>query len=193
MENLNLIMKRTFDVISSSLIFLLFFPLFIVVLLLIKLDSPGPILFKQKRPGLNNKLFNIYKFRSMKVDTPNVSTDKLESGKIYVTNVGKVIRKTSIDELPQLINIIKGDMSVVGPRPALYNQYELIEKRTERGIHKIRPGLTGYAQVMGRDDLNDDEKVKYDEYYVKHQSFLFDLEIIFMTILKILKSEGVKH
>ncbi|MFC6293462.1 lipid carrier--UDP-N-acetylgalactosaminyltransferase [Macrococcus epidermidis] len=186
-------MKRAFDITTSTIVFILFFPIFIVVSVLIKLDSPGPILFKQKRPGLNNKLFNIYKFRSMKVDTPNVSTDKLEGGKIYVTNVGKVIRKTSIDELPQLINIIKGDMSVVGPRPALFNQYELIEKRTERGIHKIRPGLTGYAQVMGRDDLNDDEKVKYDEYYVKHQSFLFDLKIIFMTILKIFKSEGVKH
>ncbi len=186
-------MKRAFDITTSTIVFILFFPVFVIVSVLIKLDSPGPILFKQKRPGLNNKLFNIYKFRSMKVDTPNVSTDKLESGKSYVTKVGKVIRKTSIDELPQLINIIKGDMSVVGPRPALYNQYELIEKRTERDIHKIRPGLTGYAQVMGRDDLNDDEKVKYDEYYIKHQSFIFDLKIIFMTLLKIFELEGVKH
>lgn len=186
-------MKRSFDIISSSVTFILLLPIFIVTAIIIKLDSPGPILFRQRRPGLNNKIFHIYKFRSMRVDTPDVATDKLESGSNYVTRSGKFIRKTSIDELPQLVNIIKGDMSVVGPRPALYNQYELIEKRTERGIHKIRPGLTGYAQVMGRDDLNDDEKVKYDEYYVKHQSFLFDLKIIFMTILKIFKSEGVKH
>lgn len=186
-------MKRAFDIITSTLAFILFFPIFIVTAIAIKVDSPGPILFKQKRPGLNNKIFNILKFRSMRVDTPDVATDKLVGGASYVTKTGKFIRKTSIDELPQLINIMKGDMSVVGPRPALYNQYELIEKRTAKGIHLVKPGLTGYAQVMGRDDLNEDEKVMYDEYYVKHQSFMFDLKIILMTVQKIFKSEGVSH
>lgn len=186
-------MKRSFDIISSTVAFILLLPIFIVTAFVIKLDSPGPILFRQRRPGLNNKIFHIYKFRSMRVDTPDVATDKLESGSNYVTKSGKFIRKTSIDELPQLVNIIKGDMSIVGPRPALYNQYELIEKRTTKNIHRVRPGLTGYAQVMGRDDLDDDEKVKYDEYYVKNQSFLFDMKIILLTILKIFKGDGVKH
>ncbi|WP_414042236.1 sugar transferase [Macrococcus sp. EM39E] len=186
-------MKRAFDIISSTVAFIIFFPIFIATAIIIKIDSPGPILFKQKRPGLNNKIFHIYKFRSMRVDTPDVATDKLESGSSYVTKSGKFIRKTSIDELPQLVNIIKGDMSVVGPRPALYNQYELIEKRTAKNIHNVRPGLTGYAQVMGRDDLDDDEKVKFDEYYVKNHSFMFDMKIIFLTIMKVFKSDGVKH
>ncbi|MBC9875432.1 sugar transferase [Macrococcoides bohemicum] len=186
-------MKRAFDIISSTAAFILLFPVFLITAIVIKLDSPGPILFNQRRPGLNNKIFHIYKFRSMRVDTPDVATDKLESSSNYVTKSGKFIRKTSIDELPQLVNIIKGDMSVVGPRPALYNQYELIEKRTARDIHKVRPGLTGYAQVMGRDDLDDDEKVKFDDYYVKNQSFWFDMKIIALTILKVFKSDGIKH
>ena len=141
-------MKRLFDIFSSSFAIILFSPILILVSVAIKLESKGPIIFKQDRPGINNKLFKIYKFRSMKVDTPNVATDLLDPAD-FITKSGKIIRKTSLDELPQLFNILKGDMTVVGPRPALYNQYELIEKRTKVNVHKIKPGLTGLAQVMG--------------------------------------------
>ena len=156
-------MKRLFDIFSSSFAIILFSPILILVSVAIKLESKGPIIFKQDRPGINNKLFKIYKFRSMKVDTPNVATDLLDPAD-FITKSGKIIRKTSLDELPQLFNILKGDMTVVGPRPALYNQYELIEKRTKVNVHKIKPGLTGLAQVMGRDDNSDDQKVQYDKY-----------------------------
>lgn len=186
-------MKRSFDLILSIISLVMLSPLLVFVAIWIILDSPGGPFFKQDRPGLNNKLFKIYKFRSMKKDTPNVSTDKLKDSGSFITKPGHFIRKTSIDELPQLINIAKGDMSFVGPRPALYNQYELIEERTKRNIHTIRPGLTGYAQVMGRDNISDEDKVKYDEYYLKNQSFKLDLKIIFMTFLKVLKNEDVAH
>ena len=128
----------------------------------------------------------------MKVDTPNVATDLLDPAD-FITKSGKIIRKTSLDELPQLFNILKGDMTVVGPRPALYNQYELIEKRTKVNVHKIKPGLTGLAQVMGRDDNSDDQKVQYDKYYLENQSFKLDMYIIYKTIKNTISSEGVSH
>ncbi|MGV2874566.1 sugar transferase [Macrococcus capreoli] len=186
-------MKRTFDIILSLISIILLFPILVITALWIVIDSPGGILFVQDRPGLNNKIFKIYKFRSMKKETPNVSTDKLKDSNQFITKPGHIIRKTSIDELPQLINILKGDMSFVGPRPALYNQYDLIEERTKRNIHTIRPGLTGYAQVMGRDNISDEDKIKYDEYYLKNRSFKLDLQIIFKTFLKVIKNEDVIH
>lgn len=186
-------MKRSFDLILSIISIIVFSPLLVFIAIWIMLDSPGGALFTQDRPGVNNKIFKIYKFRSMKKDTPNVSTDKLLDSSQYITNPGRFIRKTSIDELPQLINIAKGDMSFVGPRPALYNQYDLIDARTKKNIHTIRPGLTGYAQVMGRDNISDEEKVEFDEYYLKNQSFKLDMKIIFMTFLKVIKNEDVIH
>jgi len=185
-------MKRLFDIFSSSFAIILFSPILILVSVAIKLESKGPIIFKQDCPGINNKLFKIYKFRSMKVDTPNVATDLLDPAD-FITKSGKIIRKTSLDELPQLFNILKGDMTVVGPRPALYNQYELIEKRTKVNVHKIKPGLTGLAQVMGRDDNSDDQKVQYDKYYLENQSFKLDMYIIYKTIKNTISSEGVSH
>lgn len=186
-------LKRIFDISAATGGLILLSPIMIATATAIKNNSEGPILFKQQRPGLNNELFTIYKFRSMAVDTPDVETAKLGDGVSYITSVGKVIRKTSIDELPQLINVIKGDMSVVGPRPALYNQYELINKRTELGIHKLKPGITGYAQVMGRDEISDDEKVKYDKYYLDNQSFMFDMWIIYKTIHNVVGQKNVSH
>ena len=185
-------MKRLFDIFSSLFAIIIFLPVLFLVSLAIKLESKGPIIFKQNRPGINNKLFKIYKFRSMKVDTPNVATDLLDPAD-FITKSGKIIRKTSLDELPQLFNILKGDMTVVGPRPALYNQYELIEKRTKVNVHKIKPGLTGLAQVMGRDDNSDDQKVQYDKYYLENQSFKLDMYIIYKTIKNTISSEGVSH
>ncbi|HBY83939.1 sugar transferase [Staphylococcus warneri] len=185
-------MKRFFDIFSSLFAITVLSPILIIVSIAIKLETEGDVIFKQKRPGLYNKLFNIYKFRSMRIDTPNVATDLLDPTD-YITKTGKFIRKTSLDELPQLFNIINGDMSVVGPRPALYNQYELIEKRTKEKIHTIKPGLTGLAQVMGRDDISDDEKVRYDKFYLDNQSFKLDMYIIYKTIQNTISSEGISH
>ncbi|UXR76412.1 MULTISPECIES: sugar transferase [unclassified Staphylococcus] len=185
-------MKRLFDFTSSLFAVLILSPILIITSIAIKAESKGPVVFKQKRPGINNEIFDIYKFRSMKVDTPNLATDKIDAS-MYITKTGRFIRKTSIDESPQLFNIIKGDMSVVGPRPALYNQYELIAKRTDENVHTVKPGLTGLAQVMGRDDITDDQKVQYDKYYVENQSFLLDMFIIYKTIINTITSEGVKH
>lgn len=185
-------MKRLFDIFSTIYAIVIFSPILLLVSVAIKLESKGPVVFKQYRPGIKNKLFKIYKFRSMRQDTPNVATDKLDSTD-YITKTGKFIRKTSLDELPQLFNILKGDMAVVGPRPALYNQYELIEKRTKVNVHLVKPGLTGLAQVMGRDDNTDDQKVQYDKYYVENQTFILDMFIIYKTIRNTITSEGVKH
>ena len=159
--------------------------------MIIKFTSPGPILFKQRRIGIDNKEFMIYKFRTMRIDTPNVATHLLKNPEQYITTIGKFMRKTSLDELPQLFNILKGEMSVVGPRPALYNQYDLIEMRTKVNVHTIRPGLTGLAQVSGRDELELDKKVHFDQLYLEKQSFFYDLKLIFLTVVKVFKSEGV--
>lgn len=184
--------KRCMDFTLSLIAIIVFSPLLIVISILIKMDSKGPVIFKQKRPGQNNKLFGIYKFRSMSIDTPNISTELLGDPTLYITKLGLFIRKTSIDELPQLINILKGDMSIVGPRPALYNQEDLINMRSERKIDTIRPGLTGYAQVKGRDMISDSEKVKYDEYYLNKMNLWLDIKIIWWTFKSVIKSEGVR-
>lgn len=187
-----MILKRLFDIFISLFAIVIFSPILILIALIIKIESKGPIIFKQDRPGIYNKLFKIYKFRSMKIDTPNVATDLLDPSD-FITKSGKIIRKTSLDELPQLFNILKGDMTVVGPRPALYNQYELIEKRTRVNVHTIKPGLTGLAQVMGRDDNSDDQKVQYDKFYLENQSFILDMYIIYKTIKNTISSEGISH
>lgn len=186
-------MKRAFDFIASLLAIIVLSPIILILVLLVKLTSKGPILFKQRRIGKDNKEFNIYKFRTMRVDTPNVATHLLENPEQYITPIGKFMRKTSLDELPQLLNILKGQMSIVGPRPALYNQLDLKEKRTELGIHKLLPGLTGWAQINGRDEIPLELKVKLDKEYLDRRSFTFDLKIIFLTLFKVLKSEGVKE
>lgn len=185
-------MKRLIDIICSLVgIIILFIPM-IIVGIAIKINSKGPILFKQKRVGKDGKLFDIYKFRSMYIETPNVSTEALGDPSSFITPVGKFIRKTSLDELPQLFNIIKGDMSIVGPRPALFNQYELIAMRDYVEVNSIRPGLTGYAQVMGRDSISDTEKVNYDQYYLENNSLIFDLKIISWTFVSVIKADGVR-
>ena len=184
--------KRIIDIILSLLaIFLLIIP-GIVIAILIKIDSKGPIFFKQKRIGKNKKYFMIYKFRTMRSDTPaNVPTHLLEKPDFYITRVGKILRRTSLDELPQIINILKGDMSIVGPRPALWNQEDLIIERDKYGANNIRPGLTGLAQINGRDELEITEKAKLDGEYVKNMSFSSDFKIFVSTFFKVLKHEGI--
>lgn len=184
-------MKRTFDFLFSLIAFIILFPIFIIVMLCVKLTSKGPIFFKQRRIGRKNKEFMMYKFRSMRTDTPNVATHLLKDPNIFITPVGKFLRKSSLDELPQLINIIKGDMSFVGPRPALYNQYDLKELRTKKNVHLLSPGLTGWAQVNGRDELSIEEKVKFDEEYLHQRNIFHDIKIIFLTFIKVFKSEGI--
>lgn len=184
-------MRRIIDIVVSVFFLILFIPLFSIIGIIIKLNSQGPVFFTQMRIGKENKLFKFYKFRTMAVGTPNVATEELKESQKYITGVGKVLRKTSLDELPQLINILKGDMTFIGPRPALYNQYELKEMRTKVGVHKLLPGLSGWAQVNGRDLLNDAMKTSYDEYYLKNRSVSFDFKILIRTVFKVLRCDGV--
>ncbi|SJZ77293.1 sugar transferase [Anaerorhabdus furcosa] len=184
--------KRLIDIILSGIgLIVLAVPMGIIALM-IKKEDHGPVLFKQKRVGKNKKFFNLYKFRSMKVDAPHdIPTHMLESPKQYILKVGTFIRKTSIDELPQMWNIFKGDMSIIGPRPALWNQDDLIAERDKYGANNIQPGLTGWAQINGRDELEISEKAKLDGDYVKKQGFIMDLRCFSGTVLKVLKREGV--
>lgn len=186
-------MKRIFDFSLSLIAFIVFLPLIIIIAIIIKLTSPGPVFFKQRRIGRFNNEFKILKFRTMRIDTPNVATHLLENADSYITTIGKFLRKTSLDELPQLINIIKGEMSIVGPRPALYNQYDLRDMRTEVGVHKLVPGLTGWAQINGRDEIELRKKVSLDKEYLENNNLLIDIKIIFMTVLSVIKSDGVKE
>ena len=185
--------KRLFDL-CLALIALLIMPLlFLLVIIMVRLTSVGTILYWSDRVGRNNNLFKMPKFRTMQVDTPAVATHLLTDAKQFLTPVGSFLRKSSLDELPQLWSIIKGDMSFVGPRPALFNQYDLIELRTNYGVDKLLPGLTGWAQINGRDELPISEKVKLDIEYMQNQSLSLDLKILAMTFLKVLRSDGVKH
>lgn len=186
-------MKRVFDFSMSLIAIIVFSPIILIISLLVKLTSKGPVFFKQRRIGKNNEEFNILKFRSMRIDTPNVATHLLKDPSVFITPLGKFLRKTSLDELPQLINILKGEMSIVGPRPALYNQYDLKDMRTEVEVHKLVPGLTGWAQINGRDEIPLEEKVALDKEYMNMQSFWMDIKIIFMTVFKVAKSEGVSE
>lgn len=172
---------------------ILFSPIFIIVSLAILIDDGFPVLFTQKRVGINYTFFNIYKFRSMKKNTPNVATHLLENPDQYLLKIGKFIRKTSLDELPNLINIVKGEMVFVGPRPALYNQDDLMEYRVATGVSKLKPGITGWAQINGRDEISIPEKVKLEQEYLYRKSLLLDIEIIIKTFTNVLFSKGVSH
>ncbi len=184
--------KRIFDIILSFCGMIVLSPLFLVLIIAIKLDSRGPVLFKQKRIGLHKKHFFILKFRTMRIDTPkDTPTHLLENPEQWITKVGKFMRKTSLDELPQIWNIFVGDMSIIGPRPALWNQYDLIEERDRYGANDVLPGLTGWAQINGRDELPIKRKAELDGYYVKNMSFALDCRCFFGTILSVLKSDGV--
>jgi len=186
-------MKKIFDLmLSFCLIIILSGPIFIIAVL-IKLTSRGPALYWSDRVGVDNAIFKMPKFRTMRIDTPVVATHLLKDPEAYLTPIGHFIRKTSLDELPQLWSVLKGDMSFVGPRPALFNQEDLITLRTEKGIYQLIPGITGWAQINGRDDLPIPVKVEYDEYYLKNQSSLFDLKILWHTFSKVIKKEGVAH
>lgn len=188
-----IIIKRIFDLLVALGLILLFAPLFILVVFAVKLTSVGPVLFRTQRVGRNNELFTMYKFRTMRIDTPQVATHLLKEPSQFLTPVGALIRRTSLDELPQLINVLRGDMTLAGPRPALFNQEDLITLRTDRGVHELTPGITGWAQINGRDELPIREKVKLDEWYLKNRSFLLDIKILGMTIFKVIRKEGVAH
>ena len=184
--------KRIFDIVCSLLAIIIFALPMLIVAIAIKCDSKGPVLFKQERVGKNKKLFKIWKFRSMYTNTdPNAPTHQLGNANSHITRVGKFIRKTSIDELPQLFNILSGKMSFVGPRPALWNQYDLIEERDKYHANDIKPGLTGLAQVSGRDELEIPVKAKFDGEYVKKREFFYDIWLIIKTAFKVLKHDGV--
>ena len=185
--------KRTFDIVVSIVAGVALFPLLAVVCILIKLTSEGTVLYWSERVGKNNQIFSMPKFRSMLLNTPVVATHVLDDPNSHLTSIGQFLRRFSIDELPQLYSVAKGDMSIVGPRPALFNQYDLIELRTKRGIHKLIPGITGLAQVSGRDELAIPEKVDLDFMYMTTQSLTNDLYIIWRTIFKVGRRDGVAH
>ena len=187
-------LKRFFDIVLSLVAIIVFSWLLIIIAVAIVVEDKGNILFKQKRIGKNKKEFYIYKFRTMKVSTPkDVPTLLLDNPESYITKIGGFLRKTSLDELPQLFNILKGDMSIVGPRPALWNQFDLIALRDENGSNSVRPGLTGWAQVNGRDELPIDVKAGFDGEYIKKMSIIFDIKIILMTVVSVFTSKGVRE
>ena len=186
-------MKRLLDLSLVALgTCILVFPLLLVVLA-IKLTSRGPVLYWSDRVGKNNRIFSMPKFRSMVISTPTVATHLLDSPDRYLTPIGGFLRKSSVDELPQLWSVVRGDMTLVGPRPALYNQQDLIALRTERSVHRLVPGVTGWAQINGRDELPVEQKVELDAEYLQRQSFLFDIKIIILTVVKVLKQDSVAH
>ena len=185
--------KRIFDASFAFILIVAFGIPMLIIALIVRLTSPGPVLYWSNRVGKNNSIFSMPKFRTMKVETPAVATHLLASPEQYVTRIGRVLRRFSLDELPQLFSVLKGDMRFVGPRPALFNQDDLIEMRTRKGVHLLVPGITGWAQVNGRDDLPIPVKVGFDEYYLKHRSFAFDLKIITATFFSALASKGVQH
>lgn len=184
--------KRSLDVFLSLVGMLILSPFILILIIVIKLDSKGPVLFKQKRIGIHKKTFQILKFRTMRVDTPkDTPTHLLQNPDQWITKAGHFLRKTSLDELPQIWNIFVGDMSIIGPRPALWNQYDLIEERDRYGANDVLPGLTGWAQIHGRDELPIAKKAELDGYYVQHLSFRLDVRCFFATIKSVAKSEGV--
>lgn len=186
--------KRILDFILALIGLVFLSPVFIVLIVAIKIDSPGPAFFTQKRVGIHKQHFQILKFRTMRNDTPSdIPTHLLDTPEQWITRVGKFLRKTSLDEIPQLVNILVGEMSIVGPRPALWNQYDLIEERDKYGANNIRPGLTGLAQISGRDELSIELKSKYDGDYVKDITFTNDIKIIINTALKVISHEGIKE
>jgi O-antigen biosynthesis protein WbqP len=186
-------MKRAFDIFMSLTMIAILILLILITAFLIKITSNGPILYWSSRVGKNNILFMMPKFRTMYLNTPAVATNLLKNPVQYLTPVGSFLRKTSLDEIPQLWSILVGDMSFIGPRPALFNQYNLIELRTSKGVHHLTPGLSGWAQVNGRDSLSIAKKVKFDVEYLKKKSFIFDLKILYLTFIKVIRREGIQH
>ncbi|MDP2278642.1 MAG: sugar transferase [Nitrospirota bacterium] len=186
-------MKRLFDFTMSLFLLIISSIPMLIIALLVKVTSRGPCLYWSDRIGKNNIVFKMPKFRTMNIDTMAVATHLLSNPDQHLTPIGKFLRKSSLDELPQLISILKGDMSFVGPRPALFNQDDLVALRNEKGVHILTPGLTGWAQVNGRDDIPIPVKVDFDEYYMKRRSFFFDIEILWLTIFKVAGSAGIKH
>lgn len=191
-----MMLKRLFDILLTVVGVALLLPLVIATYLLVKLTSKGPALYWSQRIGRNNQIFMMPKFRSMRIGTPQIAThlmnQQANSG-AYLTPVGSFIRKSSLDELPQLWSVLKGDMSIVGPRPALFNQDDLISLRTDKKVHTLKPGITGWAQINGRDEIPIPQKVELDEYYLKHQSFWFDIKIIILTAVKVLRRDNITH
>jgi len=186
--------KRLYDFLLSLIGLILLSPLFLIIIILVKSDSKGPILFKQKRIGRHNTQFYILKFRTMRIDTPkDTPTHMLENPQQWITKVGKFLRKTSLDELPQIINILKGDMSIIGPRPALWNQYDLVEEREKYGVNDLYPGLTGYAQINGRDEITIEKKVSLDKYYTDNISFGLDCKILIQTLISVFLQDGYRE
>tara|TARA_B100001540_G_C15443809_1_gene477900 strand:- start:26 stop:595 length:570 start_codon:yes stop_codon:yes gene_type:complete len=185
--------KRFIDFSLSVILLFLLFPVMILFGILIKVSSKGPIIHWSKRVGLNNKIFFMPKFRTMKIETPQVATHLLSNPESYLTPIGNFLRRFSIDELPQLFSIVQGEMSFIGPRPALHNQIDLIEYRTKDGIHNMKPGITGWAQVNGRDELSIPEKVSFERDYMNQRSLSFDVYIIWLTLLKVIRNDGISH
>lgn len=191
-DEMYLIIKRVIDFILALIGLILLSPLFLIIIIAIKLDSPGPVLFKQRRVGIHKQYFNILKFRTMRIDTPkDTPTHLLEDPEKWITSVGKFLRKTSLDELPQIINILMGEMAIIGPRPALWNQSDLIDERDKYGANDVPVGLTGWAQINGRDELEIDVKAKLDGEYAEKMGFLMDVRCFVGTIFSVLRSEGV--
>lgn len=188
-----MILKRLFDILISAYAALVFAIPMAIVTLAVRLTSPGPALYWSKRVGKNNRIFLMPKFRTMRTDTPVVATHLLNDPSRYLTPIGAFLRKSSLDELPQLWCILKGEMSLVGPRPALFNQHDLIEARTNSGVHTLYPGLTGWAQVNGRDELEIQLKVAYDAEYLRRRGIMFDFRILLLTVLKVIAAKGVSH
>lgn len=186
-------MKRALDLILGLTASVIFIGPFLLLAMVVKLTSPGPVLYWSNRVGRDNRIFSMPKLRTMRVDTPEVATHLLANPERFLSPIGAFLRKASLDELPQLWCILRGDMSVVGPRPALFNQHNLIEMRTTLGVHTVRPGLTGWAQVNGRDELPLPEKVRFDRDYLDRQSFAFDVKVILMTLLKVVRRDGIIH
>ena len=186
-------MKRIFDLFLALILSLFLIWLIILLAIFVRLSSKGPVLYWSSRVGINNQLFQMPKFRTMQSQTPVVATHLMKNPNAFLTPIGAFLRRFSLDELPQLLSILKGEMSFVGPRPALFNQDDLIALRTKKGVDILLPGVTGWAQVNGRDDLSIREKVDLDLEYLNRQSFWFDLQIIWMTLLKVIQSEGVSH
>ena len=186
-------MKRLFDIVASTVLLLVFAVPMALIALMVRLTSKGPILYWSDRVGSNNRIFRMPKFRTMRIDTPEIATHLLADPGRYLTPIGSLLRRTSLDEVPQLISVLRGDMSLVGPRPALFNQDDLINLRTEVGVHNLLPGLTGWAQINGRDELKIPEKVRLDAQYLQSQSLMLDMKILAMTALKVVRREGVSH
>lgn len=186
-------MKRVFDLLLALLALLVLALPLLLVALAVRLSSPGPVLYWSNRVGKNNRIFSMPKFRSMQIGTPAVATHLLANPDSYLTPIGSFLRKSSLDELPQLWSILKGDMGFVGPRPALFNQHDLVALRTAQGVHTLVPGLTGWAQIHGRDELPIPAKVELDAYYLQHQSFWLDLQILAKTFFKVVRRDGITH